>query len=410
MIKTKLLSIIDYTVYSGPHAHDIVLREELIRRGIETTTLLPDEAGDALERLRKGGVQVITYPSHRAQVRSTHLLNHFRYALKCQNIVRYIRGIIRQRGIDLVQLADPLHPHGAIAARLERVPLVTHIVGKGGAWSVRLMGSVISCRMADVLLTNGSATTSAYPGLALWGRKMFAYFSPIDIEKFRPDAERRKQARAQLGIRNDQVAIGCIGRLHPEKDHFTCIRALAQIRRRLGNVRFVMMGAVHPGCERYLEHLRETAASLDLAFGHDVVHVNAGPDVANLAQAFDIGWSAGFQEGATSSVGEAMALGVPVVGAGNGAVREMIEEGVSGYLFAPRQAGELARLSEPLIEDPVLRGRMSEGARRRAVKLFSKERCAAIHLEAYEVALSRCRERSSSLRVVNGAQSDGLGT
>jgi glycosyltransferase involved in cell wall biosynthesis len=87
----------------------------------------------------------------------------------------------------------------------------------------------------------------------------------------------------------------------------------------------------------------------------------------------------------------------------------MIEEGVSGRLFTVKRSDELARISEPLIEDVALRVRMSKAARRRAAELFSKERCAAIHLEAYKVALSGSRQMPPRRRVSDTAHSPSPG-
>src|SRR5207245_6493105 len=81
----------------------------------------------------------------------------------------------------------------------------------------------------------------------------------------------------------------------------------------------------------------------------------------------------------------------PVVGAGNSAIREMIEEGVSGFLVGVGESDELAKVTSVLIGDRVLREKMGRAARERAVKLFSTEICAAKHLEAYDVALSGIR-------------------
>lgn len=393
----RLLSIIDHTVFSGPHNHDLRLRNILSEKGVETTVLLPDEPGDAFARLRAGGVDVVTYPSYRPHTQMPNTVVHARYLSTFARNVRFVRKIIREHDIDLVQLADPFHPHGAFAARLENRPVVAHVIGMGGSLAARVMASLITCRLASVIMTNGIRTRAAYPGLLRSRSDMVSYFSPIDILTFKPDESRRGAARAEFRLKPDDVAIGYIARINPEKDHHTCVRAIALLRSRFPNVRFIMMGGVDPGCSTYLSSIFETATALGLQPGRDVVQRNAGGNVAELAQAFDISWSTGFQEGATSSVGEAMALGIPVVCAGNSAVREMIEEGESGFLVGVRQPRELAGVTIPLIEDDVLRQRMGRAARIQAVRLFSTELCAAKHLEAYHIALSGIRSGRSTV-------------
>jgi glycosyltransferase involved in cell wall biosynthesis len=385
---TRLLSIIEYAVFSGPHNHDLRLYRALAERGVTTTVLLPEAPGDAKLRLRAAGLPVMTYRKRPAAATKSETLVHVRYLLDARKNVRNLRKIIREQAIDLVQLADPFHPHAAIAAKLERRPLVVHLVGMGGTLAARLMGGILTCRLADVIMTTGDHTRTAFPGLPRRRKHMVSYFPPVDIDVFRPDSARRSAARAECGLNADDIAIGYIGRLHPEKDHPTCVRALALIRERWPRARLIMMGSVDQGCSDYMISIWSLAEALGLRPGEDVIHKDAGTRVADLAQAFDICWSMGYQEGATSSVGEAMAMGIPVVGAGNSAVREMIEEGVSGFLVGVGQSKELARVTSLLIERKALRLRMGRAARARAMKLFSTEISAAKHLAAYDVALS----------------------
>ncbi|HRC62745.1 MAG TPA: hypothetical protein PLX85_05920, partial [Dehalococcoidia bacterium] len=49
----NLLHVVHYPVFGGPHNQALRLAEPLRRRGWETTVLLPDEPGNAAERLRE---------------------------------------------------------------------------------------------------------------------------------------------------------------------------------------------------------------------------------------------------------------------------------------------------------------------------------------------------------------------
>jgi glycosyltransferase involved in cell wall biosynthesis len=58
------------------------------------------------------------------------------------------------------------------------------------------------------------------------------------------------------------------------------------------------------------------------------------------------------REGAGLVVAEAYAQGVPVIAARRGGLPEMVQEGVTGWLFEPDARDELARVLSDLIEDP----------------------------------------------------------
>jgi glycosyltransferase involved in cell wall biosynthesis len=384
----RLLSLIPSPVFSGPHNHDLRLSSLLAGEGVSTTILLPDEPGDAVARLRSAGARVITCPSHRPNIPAPRTMVHALYLATLVRNIRFVREVIRKRSIDLVQLADPFHPHGAIAARMEALPVVVHVIGMGGSLPARSMGALITCRLATVIMTSGRGVQAAYPGLSRLKRHVVSYFAPVDISTFVPNSERRIAARAKLGLGAEDVVIGYIARMHPEKDHFTCLRAMSLIRKRFRSVRFVMLGSIDPGCAEYVASLWRTSGALGLKAERDVIHMNPGADVAQLAQAFDLYWSTGVQEGATTSIGEAMALALPVVCTDSGSVREMIQEGTTGHVVGSRDFQALARASIHLIENSALRKQMGRSAREQAVRTFSAEVCAAKHLEAYRTALS----------------------
>ena len=56
------LFVIHYAQYGGPHNQALRLAGPLRERGWETVVLLPDEEGNAAERLRAAGVETLTVP------------------------------------------------------------------------------------------------------------------------------------------------------------------------------------------------------------------------------------------------------------------------------------------------------------------------------------------------------------
>ena len=392
----RLLSLIHHPWFSGPHNHDLRLAGLLAKGGVETTVLLPAEPGDAFSRLGAADVSVMTYPSHRPRVRVPRTALHMLYLATFIQKVRFVQQVIREHNIDLVQLADPFHPHGAIAARLERRPLVVHLIGGGGSVPTRAMATQFTCRLANVIMTNGSAIQAVYPGFSRLRSHVVSYFSPVDVAAFRPDFARRRAARTEFGIGPKEVVVGYVARIHPEKDHYTFIRAAALLRKEFPLVRFILLGAVETGSESYKSSIWQMAAELGLRPDKDILHRDAGARVADLAQAFDIYWSTGLWEAATTSTGEAMALGIPVVSTDSGSGSEMIEEGVTGFLVRVKQAEDLARVTVPLVENKILRKKIGDAARLRAVRLFGAKACADRHLEAYDFALSGLRPGSNT--------------
>jgi len=88
---------------------------------------------------------------------------------------------------------------------------------------------------------------------------------------------------------------------------------------------------------------------------------------------------------------EAMAYGRPVVATCVGGLPEAVEDGVSGLLVPPNDAGALRGALTRLLDDRELRERLGAAARERARREFSHEAAAAALLELYAAAASSRR-------------------
>lgn len=79
---------------------------------------------------------------------------------------------------------------------------------------------------------------------------------------------------------------------------------------------------------------------------------------------------------------EAQALGTPVVAASVGGLREVVEDGVTGYLVEGHDPEDYARSIADVLDDPVRKAEMSDEARRRAGRFTwhrAVDRLAAIY-------------------------------
>jgi len=93
-------------------------------------------------------------------------------------------------------------------------------------------------------------------------------------------------------------------------------------------------------------------------------------------------------EGLGSSMLDAMASGVPVVGTRAGGIPEVIEHGRSGLLVRPHHADELAAAIIDLLKDPALRAQLGAAGRRRVVDEFSVEKMVEGTLAVYQHRLA----------------------
>jgi glycosyltransferase involved in cell wall biosynthesis len=84
-----------------------------------------------------------------------------------------------------------------------------------------------------------------------------------------------------------------------------------------------------------------------------------------------------------------MAHGRPVVAGDVGGLRDLVLDGETGYLVAPRDVPALRDALERLLADPDLRRRLGAAGRERAGRHFSWDTVTAATLAVYEEALAR---------------------
>lgn len=385
-----VLSVIHYPVFGGPHNRNASVIPWLAERGIETTVLLPDEPGDAAERMRARGVDVVTAPLHRLRAQADPRA-HARLAAGFPAEVQRIRKLIRARKIDLVLVNGLVNPHAAVAARLEGIPVTWQLLDTFPPKTLRLALMPIVRLLADSLMTTGEKVAQAHPGASAFGERLVSFFPVVDTARFRPDPSLRASARRELGLPEDAVVVGNVSNLNPMKGHLTFVRAAGFLEPRYPDVHYVILGGSYDHHADYIASIRRESSALGLAAADKLMIRDPGTRVAELAAAFDIFWltSEPRSEGIPTVVGEAMALGLPVVATDVGAVSESVDHDTTGFMVPPRDPEALATATVALIEGPELRSTMGDAGRRRAEALYHGAACAANHVRAFEAAIDR---------------------
>jgi glycosyltransferase involved in cell wall biosynthesis len=382
----RFLFVIHYTVYGGPHNQALRLAGPLRERGWDTVVLLPDDPGDAAERLRAAGVETLTIPLGR--IRATRSVEpHLRLARNFRSDVGRIEAVIDSEGADLALIGGLHNSQAAFAARRAGRAVAWQILDTNSPMAFRRLAMTAVTRLADVIMSTGHEVARVHPGALGFRDRLVPYLPPVDVSEFAPDPGRSAAARSELGLGPSDLVVGTVNNLSPMKGHLTFIRAAAHLQRRRPNVRFVLLGAtLQPD---YTRVLLDEAESLGLRVGTELLVVDPGSRVRQLAPALDLFWltSEPRSEGIPTTVEEAMALGIPVVAANVGGVQEIVRDQETGSLVPPQEPEALVAASEPLLDDPELRRRFGEAARARAVAEFGLDRCADTHVTAFERAI-----------------------
>ncbi len=185
--------------------------------------------------------------------------------------------------------------------------------------------------------------------------------------------------RRDLGI-GDAPLVTTVARLNPQKDLPTLLAAARLVLDARPEVRFVVVGGGPAEAEVRAEHAR-------LGLGDAVQLLGARPSAADELAAADVFALSSMWEGSPLSVAEALLLQRPVAVTAVGAVPEVVEDGVTGRLVAPRSPAALAEAILDLLADPAEAARLAAAGHAVAVARFSPETLVRAVEEQYREVL-----------------------
>ena len=180
----------------------------------------------------------------------------------------------------------------------------------------------------------------------------------IDHRHFKRDAARVADARAALRMAPDNVVVGAVGRLEPQKRFDLLLEAFAEVHAHRPNTRLVIAGD---------GSLRQALAQKRDALGlHDVCtlagHVD---DVIHLHHAFDLFVQSSDYEGTPNSVLEAMAMETPIVATEAGGTAELVADNEHGRIIPIGRVDRLIDGMQAALADQESTRTMAARARRR---------------------------------------------
>ncbi len=292
------------------------------------------------------------FPVTVARGASLPFYRDFRIGLETR---RRLRLVMQRFRPDVVHLASPatLGHQAALVAQELGIPAVavyqTDLVGfalrygiAGGPRAMAKLTTRIHGRVARTLApSSASMRQLADLGVGdthLWPRG-------VDLEGFHPG--RRDEALREQLAPDGRLLVGYVGRLAAEKELDLLVHLHADPRFRL----VLVGGGPEDGKLRRL---------LPDAHFAGVLH---GAELGAVYASLDVFVHTGRHETFCQSAQEALASGVPVVAPRSGGPVDVVADEVAGFLYSPGDVGELTGFVGRLVDDALLRRRMSRSAR-----------------------------------------------
>lgn len=228
----------------------------------------------------------------------------------------------------------------------------------------------------------------------------FAIYNGLDFSR-EPKRHDRAAFCARVGanVAPGDIVVGAAARLDPVKDLATLVRGFAAAREGHPELKLIIAGEgpERPALEALAEELGVRGA-VTLAGWLD--------DMEEFYSALDINTLSSLSETFPYALTEGAAYRLPTVASAVGGIPRLIEDGKTGFLFAPGDWEKLGARLAQLASDPGLRERLGAAVHERAAREFSVEATCREQHAVYEEILER-EARGRSGVVICGAYGMG---
>ncbi len=319
--------------------------------------------------------------------------------------LQQVRAVIRRYRPDIVHThAAKAGALGRMAARLEGVPVVVH------TFHGHVFHSYFSPLKTRVFITIEQALarlSSAIVAISERQRHELAEVYRIapaekvalvpngfDLSRFDPNPALRAAFRQEYDLRENEIAIGIVGRLVPVKNHALFLESIAALSAQMQQpVRAFIIGDGELN-----DSLRRQAAELGLRS-----RAEAGPsglalewtswllDIERAYAGLDAVVLTSFNEGTPVSLIEAQAAGLPVISTDVGGVADVVVDGQTGRLVPSGDSGALTQALAELVSAPDQQRAWGKEGASRARAHYGVERLARDMADLYQRLLAQGR-------------------
>jgi len=206
----------------------------------------------------------------------------------------------------------------------------------------------------------------------------------VDTGLYRPAAD-RAAAFSASGLPGRR-AIGCFGRVRPQKGTDVFVEAMCRLLPRHPDFAAVVIGGIGKEHEGFVVELRSRAADAGIADRLLILGERPVSELPVWFQRISIYAFTSRREGFGLTLIEAMASGAALVAARSGAAEIVVEHGQTGLLVPPGDVDALVAALEPLLADPALADEFGRRARARAEQAYGIDTEAAAIVGVYQEA------------------------
>ncbi|WP_244502217.1 glycosyltransferase family 4 protein [Terriglobus roseus] len=217
-------------------------------------------------------------------------------------------------------------------------------------------------------------------------RKIEVIYNSVDSKRFCPDADARLAIRQELGLTDDDVAVGAIAQITPRKRQLELLEVFAEDHAKVPNAILFFVGGGLFNLKNRQYEARLKARIDELRLGDRVRFLGKRSDIPSILNGLDIVVQNSDREPLGMAILEAMATAKPVISTSVDGTPEVIADGEDGFLVALDEPTQLMQRVKSLHDDPDMRRTFGMRGRAKVLTKFSPGEQAS-RLDSYYHAL-----------------------
>ena len=274
--------------------------------------------------------------------------------------------VIDRKQIDILHL----HGYGAttfgrLAGKMRRIPTILHEHANltDTPWFQKIADRALAPATDIAIAVSKSTADFVINARQMPARTVKTVYLGVPLDEFSRTrtAEEIEAARAELGIRAGEFAVGTVTRLHESKGNSYLVESAALVLKERPHARFFLVGE-----GPLLPDLQAQAQALGL--GDRFVFHGFARDVAAVVSAFDISVFPSLWEGTPLTVFEALAMGKTILATDADGLLDVLTDNRDAMIVPKRNARALADGIVRLMDDPALRARLGAEAARTSLQ------------------------------------------
>lgn len=355
--------------------------QELIKRGYKVYAICPK--GDKNQALKDIGCIVVNYDIDRKG------LNPFNEKKSINNIYESIKDL----KIDILHTftAKP-NIYGTLAAKKASIPIILNLVeGLGSFYINNSLKNIIVRNIIEKLYTkafklsqgcifvNTSDPEYMIKKKIIEKEKVKIIKSVgVDMEKFSMNIyseDKLFKIRQRLKIK-DKIIILMVARAIWDKGIREYYEAARILKNKYENIEFLLVGGTDDG--------NHSCANEGFLKNGEVKWLGHRDDVVEITAISDIYVLPSYREGLPATLMEASSMSKPIVTTDTFGCKDVVDNGINGFLVPIKDSQKLAEKIEILIKDKDLRIKMGQKALKKAQEEFDVKKIINQYMEYYE--------------------------